>query len=340
MKLSFIIPTYNAIDTIEKTLDSIYTTSLVEQDFEVIVVDDCSKDDTCEVVEQYAEKHSNLKLLRQAQNHRQGAARNRGLEVAQGEFVTFVDADDIILDEIVAALKIAYEQKADLVYCSCYHEKTPTEVVLKEIDMPEDEVMTGIDFCEKYQHEGVFWYPWGILYRREWLQALSYPFVEDRQHEDRDWLAYVMSHAGTVANSKQPMYRYVCNPNSTCRAARYSTIFDHVASGIRHIDLSEQLKADCPKLSATLCSFGREEIHHSIRLRNLTKYTWADNKHLYDAQHLQPLMSDLKRICKHYNMPREVRIVAYMPLTTKVVTLIASPIAHFIRKKKNLLSHE
>ena len=339
MKLSYIIPTYNAVETVGRTLDGIYATSLPEKDFEVIVVDDCSKDNTCELVEQYAHKHSNLQLLCQPQNHRQGAARNRGLEVAKGEYITFVDSDDIILEGIVAASQIAEQCRADMVYCSCYHEKTPTEVVLKEIDMDENAVMRGVEFCEHYQHEGVFWYPWGILYRREWLVGLKFPFIEDRQHEDRDWLAYIMSHAGTIVNSKQPMYRYVCNPNSTCRMPRYSTIFDHVASGIRHVDLSEQLKAVCPKLSATLYAFGMEEIHHSIRLRNLTKFTWVDNKHLYDTQHLQPLMTDLRRICRTYPVPREVHIVAYCPLITKLTTFFASPLASVIRKLKHQ-SHE
>ncbi len=74
MKLSYIIPTYNAIETVGRTLDGIYATSILEKDFEVIVVDDCSKDSTCDLVEQYAYKHSNLQLLRQPQNHRQGAA--------------------------------------------------------------------------------------------------------------------------------------------------------------------------------------------------------------------------------------------------------------------------
>ncbi len=335
MKLSFIIPAYNASTTIIRALDSIYSLPLRTDELEVIVVDDCSKDDTCALVEQYAQKHSNLRLLRQPQNHRQGAARNRGLEVAKGNYVTFVDADDIILDGVVSAQQIAERRKIDLVYCSCYHEKTPTEVVLKEIDMPEEAVMSGVDFCERYQHEGVFWYPWGILYRREWLQALNYPFIEDRQHEDRDWLAHVMSHAKTIANSKQPIYRYVCNPNSTCRAPRYSTIFDHVASGIRHIDLSEQLKAECPKLSATLYAFGMDEIHHSIRLRNLTKFPWSENRHLYDVQHLQPLMFDLKRMCRTYPMPIEVRIVAYCPLLTKATTFITGPVASLIRTLKH-----
>ncbi|MBR1564139.1 MAG: glycosyltransferase family 2 protein [Paludibacteraceae bacterium] len=334
MKISYIIPAYNASKTILSCIDGICK-NIQGGDFEVIVVDDCSTDDTREIVSDFAFKHHEVKLICQPQNHRQGAARNIGLKEAKGEYITFVDADDIVLDGIKHALDMAEQTNADLIYCSCYHEKTSTEVVLKEIDMGENVVMTGIDFCEEYQHEGAFWYPWGILYRREWLQALNYPFIEDRQHEDRDWLAYVMSHANTIANSKQPMYPYVCNPNSTCRAPRYSTIFDHVASGIRHIDLSEQLKAECPKLSATLYAFGMEEIHHSIRLRNLTKYPWSDNKHLYDAQCLQPLMADIKRMCRTYPMPTEVRIVAYCPLLTKATAFVAGPLALLIRKLKH-----
>ena len=334
MKLSYIIPTYNAIDTVEKTLDSIYATSLDEQDFEVIVVDDCSKDDTCALVEQYALKHPNLRLLRQPENHRQGAARNRGLKEATGDYITYIDADDFVLEGFAKAWSVAKETNADMIYGYMEIEKT-NGLHIHKLSAAPNTLMSGKEFAETYCADGVFYYPPSYIYKRAFLERINTPFIEERQHEDRDWLASVLAQAETVAVCPYTTYRYTMNPNSTCRAARYSTIFDHVASGIRHIDLSEQLKADCPKLSATLYAFGREEIHHSIRLRNLTKYTWADNKHLYDAQHLQPLMSDLKRICKHYNMPSEVCIVSYCPLLTKATTFIASPIATFIRKLKH-----
>ena len=57
IKLSYIIPTYNATGTVGQTLDSIYSISLPEKDFEVIVVDDCSTDKTCELIEQYGKQH-------------------------------------------------------------------------------------------------------------------------------------------------------------------------------------------------------------------------------------------------------------------------------------------
>ena len=333
--LSFIIPAYNASSTIVRCLDSIYTLALNENDFEVIVVDDCSTDNTVTVIEEYAKLHNNLILLRQKENHRQGAARNRGLEIAKGEFITFVDSDDIILAGVADALKIAIESAVDLVYCSCYHEQSPSELILKEIKMHEAQILTGVNFCEQYQNEGVFWYPWGILYNRQWLTNLHHQFIEDRQHEDRDWLAYVMSSAGSVANSKSPIYRYVCNPNSTCRLPRYSTVFDHIASGIRHIDLSKQLAEKCPNLSATLYAFGVDEIHKSIRLRNLTKYAFKDNKNFYSDKCIKPLLPDLKRICRDYKMPKEVVFAVHCPRLMQLLAICVSPIVRFIRTLKH-----
>ena len=77
MRISFIIPAYNASGTIVRCLDSIYVLPIDESDYEVIVIDDCSTDNTVEIVKQFAVKHSNLVLLQQVENHRQGTARNR-----------------------------------------------------------------------------------------------------------------------------------------------------------------------------------------------------------------------------------------------------------------------
>ena len=334
MTISFIIPVYNGRDTIIPCIESIRAQMKGNSDYEIIIVDDCSKDDTREVITSYAKSCPQVKLFCQPQNRRQGAARNRGLKEATGEYITYIDADDLVLDGFGEALQIALKTKADMVYGYMEIEREDG-ICIHQLQSTPDDVMTGKSFAEQYHAEGVFYYPPSYLYKRTFMEKINMPFIEERQHEDRDWLASVLVQAETVAVCPRVTYRYTRNPNSTCRALRYSTIFDHVASGIRHIDLSEQLKADCPKLSATLYAFGREEIHHSIRLRNLTKYSWSDNRHLYDNQHLQPLLSDLKRMCRTYSMPREVLIVAYCHLLTSATTFFASPIASFVRKIKH-----
>ena len=84
-------PSYNSQSTINRCLDSVYALPIPEDEYEVIVIDDCSTDHTVDIIKVYEHTHSNLTLLVQLQNHRQGAARNRGLEVAQGEYIFFLD---------------------------------------------------------------------------------------------------------------------------------------------------------------------------------------------------------------------------------------------------------
>ena len=333
MKLSFIIPVYNGHDIIIPCIESIRA-QMRANDYEIIIVDDSSTDDTRELISDYAISCPQVNLFCQPKNRRQGAARNRGLKEAKGDYITFIDADDLVLDGFANAWSIAVESKADMIYGYMEIER-PNGICIQKLSAVPKVIMTGKEFAETYCSEGVFYYPPSYIYKRSFLERINTPFIEDRQHEDRDWLASVLVQADSVMVCPYTTYHYTMNPNSTCRAHRYSTIFDHVASGIRHVDLSEQLKSDCPKLSATLYAFGMEEIHHSIRLRNLTKFKWSDNKNLYDEQHLKPLMPDLKRMCKSYTLPCEVRIVAYRLLLTKVTVFIASPIASLIRKIKH-----
>ena len=96
IKLSYILPCYNVGRFIADTLGSIYAQGLPEDEFEVICVNDCSTDDTRDIIAGIQAQHSNLTLLDQPRNMFSGAARNRGLEVAEGEYIWFVDADDMV----------------------------------------------------------------------------------------------------------------------------------------------------------------------------------------------------------------------------------------------------
>ncbi len=121
--ISVVIPMYNAEKYIGECLDSLLNQSF--QDFEVIVVDDCSTDSSVEIVKNYAEKFGwRLKLSQTKTNSGGGGyvPRNIGLGLSCGEYVYFMDADDFImktaLEELFTAAK---EYDADVVYTgSCY----------------------------------------------------------------------------------------------------------------------------------------------------------------------------------------------------------------------------
>jgi len=90
--VSFVIAAYNAADTIRRAIDSALAQKGV--DVEVIVVDDCSKDETCAVVEELADPR--VRLLRLDENRGPGGARNAGLEAARGDWIAILDADDTV----------------------------------------------------------------------------------------------------------------------------------------------------------------------------------------------------------------------------------------------------
>lgn len=105
--ISVIIPTYNRQESLKKCLDSIF--QIDYSDYEVIVVNDGSTDGTKEFLEKYKQKHSQLKALHLDKNYGPSVARNKGIEIAQGEIIAFTDDDCIVdknwLREIVKSFK-------------------------------------------------------------------------------------------------------------------------------------------------------------------------------------------------------------------------------------------
>lgn len=91
--VSIITPSYNSEKYIEKTIESVIAQTY--GNWEMIIVDDCSDDSTCEIVESISEREPRVKLIRQEQNGGAAKARNRALEESKGRFIAYLDADDI-----------------------------------------------------------------------------------------------------------------------------------------------------------------------------------------------------------------------------------------------------
>ena len=113
MKLSIIVPVYNAEKHLDKTI-----TNILEQtftDFELLLIDDGSKDCSGDICDNWSKKDSRVKVIHQ-ENTGVGGARNAGLEVAQGEYIGFVDNDDLIHPQMYEVLLgIAEKENADIV---------------------------------------------------------------------------------------------------------------------------------------------------------------------------------------------------------------------------------
>ena len=93
-KVSVIIPVYNVEKYLEKCLKSVCSQTL--RDIEIICVNDCSPDNSLEILQEYASKEERIKIINFEQNQGVSIARNEAIKVAQGEYIAFCDSDDTI----------------------------------------------------------------------------------------------------------------------------------------------------------------------------------------------------------------------------------------------------
>lgn len=166
-KVSIIIPIYNAEKYIERVMDSVLNQTY--SNLEVVLVDDGSTDNSPFLCDKIAEKDKRVKVFH-IQNGGPSKARNKGIEVATGEFVEFVDADDYIEKNCVEKLVQAMKDN-DLVVCG-YKQKTD---VVKEIKLDENKV---VDYSKNPAEffnlvkKNLFNIVWNKLYRKELITKL------------------------------------------------------------------------------------------------------------------------------------------------------------------------
>jgi teichuronic acid biosynthesis glycosyltransferase TuaG len=113
---SIVMPAFNAAQTIEAAIDSVRVQS--DRDWELVVVDDCSSDETHATVERIACEDPRIRYVRTTRNGGVAKARNAGLEAANGRYLAFLDADDLWRPEKLAVQRDAFERGAQVVFGS------------------------------------------------------------------------------------------------------------------------------------------------------------------------------------------------------------------------------
>ncbi len=137
--VSFVVTSYNYENYISKTLESIKEQTY--KNFEIIVVDDCSHDNSCKVIENFISDNQDLRitLIKHANNSGQLAAMVTGLKASQGQFISFIDSDDILCKEYAAAhIRVHLETSVAFTSCQIIEIGENDEVhTLKSISSPQ-----------------------------------------------------------------------------------------------------------------------------------------------------------------------------------------------------------
>lgn len=175
-KISVIIPCYNASETLPRCLDSVF--SQTYENFEVIAVNDGSKDDTLKVLLKYQAKHSNLKILNK-NNAGVSQARNDGLKLASGELIQFIDSDDnFLFDDVLERLVNKMEEHdVDVVTFNFTHPAFFQYLPEGVYDLRDEK-----QFIAYYQDFFTSMMPWNKLFKKELITRGYHPelrFAED-----------------------------------------------------------------------------------------------------------------------------------------------------------------
>ena len=207
--LSVIIPMYNCAPVIVRCMDSIDY-----QNSEIIVVNDGSKDNGADVVEQYAATHPNVHLINKP-NGGVSSARNLGIENARGKYISFIDADDYIVSGGLGRIVgIAESNGADVVKfknisVNDYDVQDKSSVAdfpIKERKTTGDGVLNRHDISD--------YIVWDGIYRRSVIIDNNVRFMTDLcLREDDTFMGMLYCHANIVVATDLPLYRYVSASN-------------------------------------------------------------------------------------------------------------------------------
>lgn len=218
VKLSIIIPVYNAEEFLNKCVESVLNQT--HSNFELILVDDGSKDRSLELCKDFSKKDNRVKVFTQL-NSGQSKARNLGLDNATGEYIAFVDSDDWVdSDYFELLLKASLKYDADVACASILRERRAmSKIRLKyneervyEVPQEKIDIAHVPDKC----------YVWNKVYKKSFLDKISLRFIEGMFFEDVDFVTRAVYFSNKIVTVPNTYYHYWTNSNSTVKTMRVS----------------------------------------------------------------------------------------------------------------------
>lgn len=216
IKYSFIVPVYNTEKYLKKCLNSLVKQTF--KDFEIIIVNDGSTDQSFKIINNFKQKYSNIKLINQ-ENQGLSIARNNGVKKALGEYLIFVDSDDYVeLDLLKQVDKNIGD--ADVLRFQIYEENEFYKNKVKEEESSFDMVdgKTAIKLITNYEYVEP---AWCYVYKKEYYVRNKFSFKKGVYHEDFGLVPYIIYKADKVKSIDYAGYHYVTRDGSIMNSSSY-----------------------------------------------------------------------------------------------------------------------
>lgn len=217
-KVSVIIPIYNTDAYLHEALDSVCNQTL--QELEIILINDGSTDNSQYIIEEYAQRDDRIKYRIQP-NQGQGVARNNGLQLASGEYIYFMDSDDVLYPD---ALRQCYEksetEELDFVTfdADTINENSHADSFIynRKEKIDQQKVWKGIELMRYELEQGIFYVvPWLCFSRHSFLTKHFRGFPAGVIHEDTIFVLQLMLHAQRIGYIAESFFKRRVRASST-----------------------------------------------------------------------------------------------------------------------------
>ena len=293
LKLSFIIPIYNAEKYLRICLDSLYQQNIPEDEYEVICINDCSPDMSRDIVLEYQKNHENIVFIENEKNLGQGSSRNKGLRIAKAKYVWFIDSDDYVEKNCLSNLLMTVEK--DNLDILNFWITRDIDGVITTINSISDtsEVVCGatwlVNLKNNFDENG---YCVTKIYKTTFLidNHLSFPEI---LYEDQIFCLKAVYLAKRFKFINKDIYFYRYNPQSTLNHKfRPLHYYSALACGTDYLSFYNTIKKDDPEFAEKVKLSGLWKINFGCK--ELLYYSRIYRKKMISA--VQPHLSIL---CKN-----------------------------------------
>lgn len=251
MKLSIIVPVYNVADYLPKCLDSLLVQDLPQNEYEIIVVNDGSTDNSGNIAQQYADKYANITLINQA-NQGLSGARNTGIKCAKGDYIQFVDSDDYLEENVLGGLMRQVEKdNLDVLRFKYQNVRINNESNEYEIFKPYKSdsflfdnysfsVTDGISFLN--ERFGTACYAVMFIIRKTILDNCI--FKLGIYFEDTEWTPRMILKSNRIASTDTIVYNYLMREGSITKAVNKDKQRKVVEDKIKLVDSLLEYSSD------------------------------------------------------------------------------------------------
>lgn len=268
--LSVIIPVYNAQEYLGKCVESVVNQTF--KDVEIILVDDCSKDNSYELCEQLARNDSRIVVYRREENGGIFAARNSGLELSKGRYVTFVDNDDWLDPEMYEKLIFELESK-NLDFVSCGFKEIIGDKIVTH-SHKEDGYYTKQQIRETLIYllvgeQQISCAVWKSIFKKEIIESDNLRFLSSRVKDDFYFVVEYLLCCDTVEFISGDYYNYWIRDASTIHVLGLDNKEDSYANPIKIYEIFKRFGIINQKFYSAL---GMEYITSILRLIRMCDY--------------------------------------------------------------------